>query len=251
MSQPTPLYLALYRRHFNAARLLLEHGAALVGAVAFVLNDNVEAMELLLEFGHRFSDNIVTSVKSLEMAKVLASHGYIKPEQDMDTVFAQNLSELPLEITKFYVANGFRFQQSDVFVVIRYLDIEFLKCFVDGFDFGLLPAAASGDVEKIEFFYSPDQVDRTNWFNRNPLMVYVACNEIVDKNIIKLLRSNVAIQQRDDGRETAASLYLHKCKEPTLEVFKMLFDDNMNNVPSILKKAEQKQLTEILRYLKR
>lgn len=249
---PPPLYFALLNRHFDAARWLLEHGATLVGAATFVLGNNVEAMELLFEFGHRFSDNIVLSVKSLEMAKLLGSHGYIKPEENLDRLFACNLSRLPLEITKFYIANGFKLQGDDnVFNAIQYLNIEFLKCFVNDFDFALLPAAVSGDTEKIEFFYSHDQINRTNWFGRNPLMVYVSRYAPVDVNVVKLLRSDIAIQQQDEEGETAASIYLHMCVEPTLEVFEMLFDNSTGNIQGILDKAALKQLPEIVEYIKR
>lgn len=243
----TPLYFALRERRFVTARWLLEHGANVVRISDIIESDNLEAIELLFEFDYRFNDDSVCWMRSLEMAKLLAKHGYTKPGANGASFFVYLLNELPSEIADFYIANGFNlsgYSEQEQRKFILHFDINFLRKFVESLDKSPLAAAAMvGCVAKMRLFYSRDRLDEVDLYQRNALANYIEFNRDIDPEIVKMLRPP------NFNGHALAMAYVECHHFLSYDVFELLFDDTDDALDEMIAMSKRKQADKITQRL--
>lgn len=200
-SYKTPLYYALYNKHIDAARWLLENHASMFCMDIFVELDNVSAIQLLLEFGYTIHDSDLLKLKSLEMAKLFVSWNVIVPRNNRNMIrFLKHLCSLPEEVMDFYVANGLSVRKMDERQhgeIMCELPARFIKKIASGFNKAPLALAATTcDIEKIKLFI--DREDNFDVCQRNGLMNYLHFGYPHKIEIVKMLVDVCSVYNLDD-----------------------------------------------------
>lgn len=202
----------------------------------FVKLDDLKVVELLLEFHHP----MLHFVGSLEMARLLASHGYVEPDHRFRVAFIKNLSLQNDELVDFYVEHGFNLVGlNDVSkrAVIKHTPLKFLSRFAEEIGDGFHGAIKTGDYRKIKLFYRKDELDKIGDYGLDALGLYMHLSfRQIDIAIVRLLRTDQSVRRKNLCLE-----YIKHYKDISLNIFKLLFNEDI----------DQESIEEMKCYLRR